>query len=763
MKKPFFAAAFAAGLAVVGWVGTGYLASHPLALATTLLIAGFYVLGALELLRFMRATDALRGALQALQGTPGRLADWLAPLPDALRSAVQQRIEGTRAALPGPVLAPYLSGLLVLLGMLGTFAGMAVALNGTGAALEGAQGLAAIRDALSAPVRGLGLAFGTSVAGVAASAALGLMTALARRERIQAAQQLDAAMATALRPFSSQHQREAQLHLMEQQAGLLPGVAERIQACMDALERQQQALGERLQAEQTRFYRDTEHAFQGLATSVQHTLSRSAADSAERAGAALQPAVQAALAGLAQESTRLQDAMAGQLRQQLDGLASQWGQATAATAAHWHDALAAHQQAHAAHSQALGAALAQFTEGFAQHAHALAQRLAQQSSAQTEAHSARWEAALAQQSQQAGQLAAQQQQALQAATDGLAGHAAALQTTVGQAHEALQARWAAQDETRLAAWTQALQAQAQALRTQWQDGSAQTQAQLQQLQDTLARAAHDIHTQGSAQARHLLDGLAQRAAQDEQRLAAWTQTLQAQAVQQHEALRQTAAEATAQQQQVSAALADAAGEITRQLHAQAQGTLGEVAALLQAAGEAPRAAAEAMSELRAKLADSMARDDAMLQERGRILEALAAQLEAARAAATAQRSAIDALVQAATDMLAQAQARFEGTLQAQAARMEGVGAQVGASAVEVASLGEAFGGAVQLFGDANAQTLAQLQRIEAALAQSLARSDEQLDYYVAQAREVIELSVGAQKQIIDALQQLAAARGEAAA
>ena len=900
MKKLFSAAAFAAGLSVVGWVGTGYLASHPLALATTLLIAGFYVLGALELLRFMHATDALREALQALQDTPQRLADWLAPLPDTLRSAVQQRIEGTRAALPGPVLAPYLSGLLVLLGMLGTFAGMAVALNGTGAALEGAQGLAAIRDALSAPVRGLGLAFGTSVAGVAASAALGLMTALARRERIQAAQQLDAAMSAALRPFSSQHQRETQLRLMEQQANLLPDVAERIQACMDALERQQQALGERLQAEQTRFYRDTEQAFQGLATSVQHTLSTSAADSAERAGAALQPAVQAALAGLAQESMRLQDAMAQQLRQQLDGLASQWGQSTAATAAHWREALAAHQRAQDAHSHGLGVALTRFTEDFTQHAHTLAQQLAQQTSAQAEAQNTRWEAVLAQRSQQAGQLATQQQQALQAATDGLAGHAAALQATVEQAHDALQARWAAQDETRLAAWTQALQthaaalhaqwqtqgaqahaqlqqvhealaqtaqalraqgdaqlqqqadtqarrsaqdeqrlaawtealqtqtagllaqwqahgaqaqgemrqlhetlartaehitaqnaaqaqhlldslaqratqdeqrlaawtqalqAQAETLRTQWQDGSAQTQAHLQQLQDTLARAAHDIHTQGSAQAQHLLDGLAQRAAQDEQRLATWAQTLQAQAAQQHEALRQTAAEATRQQQQVSAALADAAGEITRQLHAQAQGTLGEVAALLQAAGEAPRAAAEAMGELRAKLADSMARDDAMLQERGRILEALAAQLEAARAATAEQRSAIDTLVQGATDMLAQAHARFESTLQAQAAQMEDVGAHARASAVEVASLGEAFGGAVQLFGDANAQTLAQLQRVEAALAQALARSDEQLDYYVAQAREVIELSVGAQKQIIDALQQLAA-RGEAAA
>ena len=82
--------------------------------------------------------------------------------------------------------------------------------------------------------------------------------------------------------------------------------------------------------------------------------------------------------------------------------------------------------------------------------------------------------------------------------------------------------------------------------------------------------------------------------------------------------------------------------------------------------------------------------------------------------------------------------------------------------MEVASLGEAFGGAVQLFGQSNEQMLAQLQRIEAAMAQSLARSDEQLDYYVAQAREVIELSVGAQKQIIDGLQQLAAQQREAA-
>ena len=64
--------------------------------------------------------------------------------------------------------------------------------RGTGIALENATDVEAIRASLAAPVKGLGLAFGTSVAGVAASAMLGLMSALSRRERQRTAQQLDA-------------------------------------------------------------------------------------------------------------------------------------------------------------------------------------------------------------------------------------------------------------------------------------------------------------------------------------------------------------------------------------------------------------------------------------------------------------------------------------------------------------------------------------------------------------------------------------------
>ena len=85
-------------------------------------------------------------------------------------------------------------------------------------------------------------------------------------------------------------------------------------------------------------------------------------------------------------------------------------------------------------------------------------------------------------------------------------------------------------------------------------------------------------------------------------------------------------------------------------------------------------------------------------------------------------------------------------------------ARIAAGAIEVASLGDTFGAAVQRFGESNEQLVARLHAIEAALDQSLTRSDEQLAYYVAQAREVIDLSVLSQKQIIGELQQLAEAQ-----
>ena len=66
------------------------------------------------------------------------------------------RIEGERVALPGPALTPYLVGLLVMLGMLGTFLGMVVTFKGAVFALEGSSDLQAIRAALAGAHQGPG-------------------------------------------------------------------------------------------------------------------------------------------------------------------------------------------------------------------------------------------------------------------------------------------------------------------------------------------------------------------------------------------------------------------------------------------------------------------------------------------------------------------------------------------------------------------------------------------------------------------------------
>jgi len=161
----------------------------------------------------------------------------------------------------------------------------------------------------------------------------------------------------------------------------------------------------------------------------------------------------------------------------------------------------------------------------------------------------------------------------------------------------------------------------------------------------------------------------------------------------------------------------------------------------------------------------MARDNALLDERSRLLASLATLLDAVNHTAAEQRTAVDTLVTASTDLLERVGTRFTDHVSSETGKLSGVAAQVTASAVEVASLGEAFGTAVQLFSASNDKLAEHLQRIEAALDKSMTRSDEQLAYYVAQAREVIDLSMRSQKQVLEDLQQFAGrpALGAAAA
>ena len=79
-------AVFVAGLAVVGWVGAGYIGTNTLALAVTVIVGAFYIMGALELHRFQQATATLIQAVSDLSAPPENLGAWLDRLHPSLRT-----------------------------------------------------------------------------------------------------------------------------------------------------------------------------------------------------------------------------------------------------------------------------------------------------------------------------------------------------------------------------------------------------------------------------------------------------------------------------------------------------------------------------------------------------------------------------------------------------------------------------------------------------------------------------------------------------
>ncbi|MBP0712520.1 DUF802 domain-containing protein [Burkholderia sola] len=920
---------FVAGLLAVGWIGAGYVASNPLAAAVTLLIGACYVAGAWELLRFRQATATLSRAVAGLTEPPAKLDTWLDTLHPGLRGAVRARVEGARVALPGPALTPYLVGLLVLLGMLGTLLGMVVTLKGTGAALESATDLDAIRASLIAPVKGLGFAFGTSIAGVATSAMLGLLSALVRRERIDAAQQLDAKIATTLRVHSSAHQRDESFRLLQRQADVMPALVDRLQTMMTTLEARSVALHDRQLESQQAFFDRTERAYAGLASNVGDALKESAAESARVAGAALQPVVAATMTGLAQEMAALRDTVTGAVQRQLDGLTEGFEKTTGHVTAVWNRAIDEQRQAGNAVAQQLQTTLGQFTDTFAQRSSDLLDGVAMRLESTEGRLSDAWRDALARQEQVGETLAGQHARALGEAAATFERHSAATLAAMQESHAGLQSQLAARDEERLSAWNDSLAAMAAKLGEEWQRAGAHSAGRQQEICDALAQTTRDLTSQASAfeqrstdllstirdshtglqsqlaardeerlsawndslaamaaklgeewqragvhsagrqqeicdalaqttrdlaaqastfeqrsndllstirdshtglqsqlaardeerlsawndslaamaaklgeewqragvhsagRQQEICDALAQTtrdlaaqastfeqrsndllstirdshtglqsqlAARDEERLSAWNDSLAAMAAALRDEWAQTSAQAAARQQDICDTLTRTANAITAQAQVHASDTINEISRLVQAASEAPKAAADVVAELRQRLSDSMVRDTAMLDERSRLLATLETLLGAVNHASTEQRTAIDALVSTSADLLDRVGARFNDTVDAETRKLDSVAAQVTAGAVEVASLGDAFGMAVQVFGESNDKLLTHLQRIEAALEKSLARSDEQLEYYVAQAREVIDLSVMSQKQIVDDLQQLAGRR-----
>jgi hypothetical protein len=710
MNRIFFAVAFAVGLAAVVWVGLGFVGSSWLALAMTAVIAGVYALGAFELRQFRAATATLSTALANVPQPLADLGAWLGGVHPSLQNPVRLRIEGERVALPGPALTPYLVGLLVMLGMLGTFLGMVVTFKGAVFALEGSTDLHAIRSALAAPIKGLGLSFGTSVAGVAASAMLGLLSALSRRERVDAGRLLDSRIANVFRPFSLAHQRQETYRALQVQATALPEVVNGLQALMDGMERRNQQLNAQLLGSQAQFHSEVTAAYTGLAESVGHSLKDSLTASARIAGESLKPVVEAAMTEIAQESKRLHERVSDATQAQLNGLSSAFSATAATVSDTWTTALQTHARSSEHQVQALDRALAGFTDRFEQ-------------------------------------------------------RATALVTTVHEAATRSQTEQAEADQQRLTAWTQSLETMASTLQGTWQDVGAQTLARQQAVCETLEQTANTISAQASQHATQTLGDINRLLAQSED-LARSRIDAEAQWTQQHgermdQLGQQLRTELGALRDQEAArghAAVERLGELQAALatHLATLGTALEapMTRLMQTAAEVPQAAAGVIAQLREEMSRISERDTLALEERSAVMDKINALLQTIQQSAGDQRAAIESLATAAATVMDQASQQFADTLGAQAGQSEAVAAQVVGSAVELSSLGASFNHGVQLFNTTNEKLIDSLQRIEDTLGRSIARSDEQLAYYVAQAREVIDLSITSQQGVIEDLRRL---------
>jgi len=846
--------ALAAGLAGIAGAALAAARHHPVALAMTLLIAAFFAVGVWELTAFRRASRELGAALDG--------DDFMARVPATLRAAVQQRLDGLRVALPGLSLAPALAGLLVLLGMLGTFIGLVITLSSTASALGASADLAALRTALGAPVQGLGLAFSASVAGVTGSAMLGLMVALARRERAAVVAQLDAALLGQLRPLTAAHRREVE-QAAAQVAAVEAARSNQLEL-VDQLKQFARQVADQLAAQNDRFHSETSKSYEKLAASVDATLRTSLTDAARLAGAAIQPAAEAAMAGIAREAAALHERVGAQVGEQLTALTQRFEAGVAQIAQQGEAAARAQGEGLAAQREAAlqlladtGAATQQAVDRLGQRWAAEAQALL---AAQAEADAARATAlqgqiaALAEQRAAAQQtladaaerFAAQTQALLDRVADAQARQQAAQaeldaqRRTEAQANaEALSAQRAANEQL-LAAQREAAQqlladsgARAQQALTELSTGfAAQTKDLLDRIADTQTRHAAlqaELDAQRRAEARADAEALAQQRAANEALLVAQReaaqQLLAASGQRAQDALTELTAGFAAQTQAAVKALADAhtqlqsahaandaerltawrselqsAGaaqlaqqqrladgllqhtrDLVAQTEAQAKTTLSEAGALLQAAGEAPRAAVEVVAALREQLAQSQAQDRAALAERAELMQTVSTLLASLQQAAGEQRAALDALLDGASGrvdaLIGGTSSQVEALLAGTATQLESLGQRfteqagatgqalseaattIAASAAEMASLGEGFGAAVEQFQGANAQLLQHLAALEERLSAAMNRSDEQLGYYVAQAREVIDLCLGSQKQVLDALQNTAAAHG----
>ena len=271
--------------------------------ALVLLIGLGLVGGLLELVwRDRRAVSQIQAITRLPAALPDResVEGLRRSLPPRLRTEVEAYLAGRRGAPEAPTLTGHLVGLLVMLGLLGTFLGFVDTLAGARMVLERSSDIESIRNGLAAPLSGLTRSFGTSLAGVAASAALGLAAAVVRRIEARSRGALATWANVTLAPHAPAARELAALEQLSRQGDALPQAASamtlavsRLESLADRLVEAQREGAQWVATELTAAVRVTSTELGQAATAVAKAVSGAVEGAASSAGEHLTRAAEA--------------------------------------------------------------------------------------------------------------------------------------------------------------------------------------------------------------------------------------------------------------------------------------------------------------------------------------------------------------------------------------------------------------------------------------------------------------------------------------
>lgn len=616
MNKFLFAGIFAIGAIVVLWISGIFIGTDLIGLAVTLLIGIVYLIGVYELYNFGRSTHSLNNAIKEPVSEGHSVDAWVDTIAADLQGPIRLRINGDRVPFAAPALTPYLVGLLVMLGLLGTFIGMVDTLKGAVTALEGTTELEAIRAGLAAPIGGLGLAFGTSVAGVAASAVLGLLSTIIRRERVLSSQQLDQIIAANFAEHSSAYQQRNAFKAIQEQAAVMPKVADKLTKLSASLENMADTVATQLQDNQLQFQDRISALYTTMNQSLDQSLKSTLRDTVKEIGDGIQPLAESAFKQLSASAEKTQSALQEVNQTQLSSLQS----------------LASKQQDEM--NKAMSSNLKQQSKS-------LDNLLSEVGSNITSVVS---------EVQQSG-------------------------SDVAQTFDQMSRQWGDQQVEYADQMGAVLKQELASIREQESDKADVAVAKLGALE---AMVAEHLTMMGLK----LEEPMTQ---------------------------------------------------------------------LIETASETPKAAAEVITKLRDEMTNNLARDNELLEERTRLMSQLDALSTTLSNNSVEQRDAIEKLIIGSSTTLSAIGEQFGEHLASESEKMAVMADSFASNGIELSSWGEAFQAAVQNFSESNNLLVENLNRIETSLAQSNERSGEQLAYYVAQAREIIDHNLLSHQKIISAL------------